>query len=358
MNVTFAPGPSEPYPKLKTFMDDVINHKVASMSHRSEDFKKLFQTTTAEIRELLGVPDDYHVWFVGSATAAMERILQNTVKNSSHHFVNGAFSDKFMKIAKQLGKNPTETRVDWGAGFYLETEKIPDEAEAIMITQNETSTGAMLPNEHIQTIKKSYPDKLLVVDIVSAMPHLELDFSSVDCAFFSIQKGLGLPSGLGVIIASPRAMAKAEKLHAEGENVGSFHSFVSLKNNADKFSTPETPNIIGIYLLHRTIQDIIVGDVQKTRLKLSSNAEKLYKLVNSHSKLSLQVTNPEFQSSTVIVAEVDGGSDSLIVFAKERGFVLGKGYKHQASTHIRIANFIAHDQYIDELIDIMNKWQG
>ena len=52
--------------------------------------------------------------------------------------------------------------------------------------------------------------RLLAVDAVSSLPYPDFDYTKLDSVFFSVQKGFGLPSGLGVWMANDKCLAKAE----------------------------------------------------------------------------------------------------------------------------------------------------
>lgn len=355
--IEFSPGPSQIYPKVPEFLDDAVADGVMSMSHRSSAFADLYKSVTDGLRDLLGVPDEYHIWFLGSATEAMERIIQNTVQQRSHHFVNGAFSERFSSIAAELGKLPSVFTVPWGEGYDLHDSIVPDGAELIAVTMNETSTGVAINPDAIAELHQRYPEKLLAVDIVSAVPHVVPDFSRLDCAFFSVQKGFGLPAGLGVLIASPHAMRRSERLRALGDSIGSYHSFAELSKHETKYNTPETPNVLGIYLLDRVTKDLLRRGPDGIRTALDVSAANTYTAIENHPLLSPAVVDTNFRSKTVVVAAVLGGSVGLIAYMKDRGFSIGAGYGQQKSTHVRIANFPAHLSYTEQLLNALRAYK-
>jgi phosphoserine aminotransferase len=145
MAVYLTPGPSQPYPGLRGFIEDAWTEDVMAISHRGSTFQSIYQRTDAALREIMDVPTNYSVLFVGSATEAMDRTIQGTVRRRSHHFVNGAFAEKWFEIAKALGKQPSVCRATAGHEFKTKDLMIPKDAELICLTQNETSTGSMFP---------------------------------------------------------------------------------------------------------------------------------------------------------------------------------------------------------------------
>ena len=64
------------------------------------------------------------------------------------------------------------------------------ETELICITQSETSAGTQVPLGDIYSLKRRDSDVLMALDIVSSVPYVDVDYTDVDCTFFSVQKGL------------------------------------------------------------------------------------------------------------------------------------------------------------------------
>lgn len=186
----FTPGPTQLFPTVKKHIQEALKTNVLLISHRSEEFKLIFKNTTNNLKKLLNIPKNYQIFFLSSATEAMERIIENCVEKESFHFVNGAFAKKFFEIAYQLKKMPKKIEVENGKGFDFEAVKIPQTIELICFTQNETSTGVALNPEKFYQFKKVFPNKLIAVDIVSSAPYINLDFNFLDLVFFRCKKGL------------------------------------------------------------------------------------------------------------------------------------------------------------------------
>src|SRR5664279_468830 len=136
MTKYLTPGPAQLYPELKQYLADAMDRDIPSISHRGKAFSDIYLQTETALRQLMDIPADYQIMFVGSATEAMERIMQSVVASRSHHFVSGAFSAKWLQIAQQLGKNPTATHVPDGHAFT--DLNVPSDVELVCITHNET----------------------------------------------------------------------------------------------------------------------------------------------------------------------------------------------------------------------------
>ena len=161
-------------------------------------------------------------------------------------------------------------------------ERIPAEMELIAVTHNETSMGVSLPLEYIHSLKAANPQALIVVDAVSSLPFPDFDYSTIDSAFFSVQKGFGLPAGLGVWMVNERCINVAEERLAKGASLGSYHTIPSLKAHAAKFQTPETPNVLAVFLLSKVIGDMLRVGIKRIRTETEYKAAILYKALQEH----------------------------------------------------------------------------
>ncbi|MBI4440408.1 aminotransferase class V-fold PLP-dependent enzyme [Candidatus Woesearchaeota archaeon] len=339
--IFFTPGPTQLYDFVPKYIEEGLSKYIFSISHRGKDFEEIFRNAVSSIRKLLNVPDNFHVFFLGSATEAMERIVENCAEKHSFHFVNGAFSERFFQTAAELKKEPEKIVAEVGKGFDFPNIRIPTNTELICLTQNETSTGVAVGLNEIYDIKRKNPDKLVAVDIVSSSPYVDIDYSLVDCAFFSVQKGFGMPAGLGVIIANEKCIEKSKKLMGKGCNIGSYHSFVSLLKYAEKNQTPETPNVMGIYLLGRVCDKLREIGIEKIREETEKKAEMIYDFFDNHPKYKPFVEDKSLRSKTVIAISVPN-SGEIIKRLSEHGFIVGSGYREFREKQIRIANFPAH----------------
>ena len=296
--INFTPGPSQLYFTAEDHVRQAFRDGIPSLSHRTKAFESIFREATEGVKTLLNIPSSFHVVFCGSATEIWERVGQNLVENHSHHLVNGAFSSRFYEVTKQLGKHPTQTQAEPGQGFP--NVHIPS-SELIAVTHNETSMGVSLPLDFIHGIKNKFPHALVVVDAVSSLPYPDFDYSKIDSVFFSVQKGFGLPAGLGVWIVNDACLAKAEHLLSKGISIGSYHSLPSLIELSRKNQTPETPNVLGIYLLSKIVQDLLRRGIQTIRRETDYKAAILYHTLNNHPHLKPFVQDDELKSKTVIV---------------------------------------------------------
>ena len=340
--IYYTPGPSELYPTVEKHLKAALEEQIPSISHRSRQSEGIVAEAYDNLRNLLAIPADYSIFFVASATEVWERLAQNCAEKHSFHLVNGSFSSRFAEYAAQLGKSASVHKVPFGQGFNLEAIEIPPESELIATIVNETSSGVWTDPEQISRLKNRYPNPLIAVDVVSAVPYAKVEVSAVDCLYFSVQKGFGLPAGLAVMAVSPRAIEKSGQINANGSITGSYHSFFSLEKYAKINQSPETPNLLGIYLLAKVAGDMLNYGIDKIREKTLKRAAELYDFFERSAWSSPFIGQSDWRSPTVIVADVNSGATSVVDALGKLGVVVGKGYGDFKESQIRIANFPTH----------------
>ncbi len=337
--VYFTAGPSQIYPTVPQHLQNAVRDGIISISHRGSQFTDIYAKMESGLRAVLEVPEDFHIFLFSSATEIWERMALNCVERESFHLVNGNFSQSFAEIAKRCGKQVGIHQVGDFEGFDMDQVVVPDSAELIAAIANESSTGVMTPPEDLYKLRHRYPDKLLVVDAVSALPTWRVDISQLDGLYFSVQKGFGLPAGLGVLILSPRMLERGLELERKGQFVGTYHRWSKLQETSLKKQTPATPNVLGIYLLAQVCADMAPA----MDALLHAHAEKfrlLSDFVAHHPMLDFAVQDARVRSNTVAVVDTKYPDVKAKMKDVERqGFVLGSGYGKFADRQMRISNF-------------------
>lgn len=355
--INFTPGPSQLYFTVEDHVRTAFRDGIPSLSHRSKQYEAIYKKAVDGLRELLGLPPNYHILFTGSANEIWERILQNLVEEKSFHFVNGSFSKRFYEIAQLLNKKPTKVEVEMEKGFDSNLI-IPDGMELIGITHNETSSGVCQPLDYMYGIRKQNPNALIAVDAVSSLPYPDFDYNQFDSVFFSVQKGFGLPAGLGVWMVNDKCIAKADQLLSKGISIGSFHSIPSLYSHAIKNQNPETPNVLGIYLLGQVVEDFVRRGIKSIRKETEYKAAILYQALNQHTVLKPFVKDTALQSKTVIVADCGEHTEKVAKALLVKGMQPGDGYGANKKTQLRFANFPTHSkEQFELLVDTLGEFK-
>ncbi len=355
--IYFTAGPSALYFTVEEHLRSAFKLQIPSISHRSKQFSQLYEETEELLRTLVGLPQDYHLFFTASATEVWERILQSCVQDYSLHLVNGAFSKRFYKIAQQLGLNPVSISAEPGSIVTPNHLEQAVEPELLAVTHNETSTGTHQPLEHLTHVRNRFPNTLIAVDVVSSFPQVDLPFEAIDSAYFSVQKCLGLPAGLGVWLLNKRCIDKALSVRTTSHTA--YHGIASLWEKYQKYQTPATPNVLCIYLLNRVLHDMLLKGIDRIRMEGRYKAAVLYQMLENHQVIQPFVEVPEWRSQTVIVGQGGSYVRGLLEYLEHHGLVLGKGYGDFKDQHLRIANFPTHSkEQVELLVDKINAYNG
>ncbi len=332
--ISFYPGPSRVNAKVPEYFYDAYMEGILSENHRSEAFMKLFKKTKKALKANLNIPSDYEIVFTSSATECWEIVAQSLTKHASLHVFNGAFGKKWCEYAGKLGIETHALSFDAEDTLPVKLLSPPELTDTICVTQNETSNGTQVSDVELTILRRQFPNHLIAVDATSSMAAMDLPFQMADVWFASVQKGFGLPSGMGIMVLSPAAVEKASAI-GENAHYNSLHFTVS---NSQKNQTPYTPNILSIYLLWRLMEDrkpiVEVGKKVKNRfldwMDFLPKFKSWTPLVENETVRSITVLT--MQAQPEIVAEV-------LEKAYEAGFTIGSGYGALKETTFRIANF-------------------
>ncbi|UFH56890.1 aminotransferase class V-fold PLP-dependent enzyme [Spirosoma sp. KNUC1025] len=353
----FTPGPAELYPTFHQHLQRAMDEQIGSISHRSQRFRDIYKFADEQLRTLLSIPKTHGIFFTGSASEVWERVLLNCVEHESFHLVNGSFSQKFFDYAGALRKHAHLLEKPFGEGFDAAEIDVPEYAELVCLTHNETSSGVQMRPAEMHKLKRKYPNKLFCVDTVSSAPYPDLDFSLIDSAFFSVQKAFGMPAGLGVWISSESCLQKAEYLlQNDTLTIGAHHTLPTLWKHYRTYETPATPNVLYIYLLGKIAEDFNRIGIDNLRRQTEEKARMLYKFLDSSDAYEPFVKQERHRSQTVIVATTKKPAAEVIATAKAANMIVGSGYGKFKESQIRIANFPAVSaEQVANLIDQLKK---
>lgn len=253
-NFLFVPGPTNvPDRILRSMM-------VAMEDHRSTKFPELSRGLFPELKRLFQCDEGEMFIFPTTGTGAWEASLANTLSPGDKVLAPrfGQFSHLWIDMMQRLGLEVEILDVEWGAGAPEDRIAAALKADrehrikGVMVVHNETATGV---TSDIAGVRRAMDEAkhpaLLYVDGVSSVGSIDFRFSEwgVDLAVTGSQKGLMMPAGLGIVCASPKALA-AEKT-AKCPRV--FFSFADMRRaNVDGYF-PYTPSLPLLYGLRESL---------------------------------------------------------------------------------------------------------
>jgi aspartate aminotransferase-like enzyme len=252
----FTPGPVEVSPKtLEAFSRPMIGH-------RGEPFKNLYRDIHPKLQTLFGTKQPVFL-STSSAWGVMEASIRNLVSKRVLCCMCGAFSDKWLDVAKRCGKEAEPLQVDWGKHVDpkdVDLALASGKFDTVTLIHNETSTGVMNPLPEICRTLAKYPDVVLIVDTVSSFSAMKIDMDAlgIDVMLTGAQKALALPPGFSLFSVSEKAFARAEKQ----KDRGYYFDFLEFKKQQADWMTPSTPSIGHIFALQSKLDEIFEEGLQ------------------------------------------------------------------------------------------------
>src|SRR5881392_846925 len=246
----FIPGPVEVSERtLAAFSRPMIGH-------RGEGFKSLYREIHPLLQGLFGTKQPVFL-STSSAWGVMEAAIRNVVRERVLCCMCGAFSDKWLDVARRCGKEAEALQVEWGKHIdqkAIDHELASGRFDAVTLIHNETSTGVMNPLPEICCTLAKYPDVTLVLDTVSSFSGVKIDMDAlgIDVMLTGAQKALALPPGFSLFSVSGKAFSRAERI----PNRGFYFDFLEFKKQQAEWMTPSTPSIGHMHALESKLEEI------------------------------------------------------------------------------------------------------
>ena len=335
----FIPGPIEVRP-------DILQAQTAPMiGHRGKAFETLFGRIQDKLRQVFYTRQRVFL-STSSGTGLWEGAARNCVSDDAERgvlaTVCGAFSERWADVFECNGKTATRIVVEQGKAIKpgMVRQAIldhPQPFDAVAIVHNETSTGVMNPLEEIvAVVKQTSPDTLILVDAVSSLAGVKIDFESLglDVLLTSSQKCFGLPPGLAFAAVSDRAMERAKTV----KNRGYYFDFVELDKFLVKNNTPATPAISLMYALDRQLDDMLAESLDARFARHARMAAMTREWAQARGFALFP--EPGYESPTVTCAVNSRNADigALNKYLATQGLHISDGYGELKGKTFRIAH--------------------
>jgi len=291
--------------------------------------------------------------YPSSGTGAWEAAISNTLNLGDKVLMSrfGQFSLLWVDMAQRLGLDVTVFDEEWGTGVPVEkyAEALAadknHEIKAVFATHNETATGV---TSNIAALRKALNDAkhpaLLFVDGVSSVGCIDfrMDEWGVDCCVSGSQKGFMLPTGLGILAVSNKAL-DAHKSSKIQRCYFSFEDMIKANDTGYFPYTPATQLLRGL----RASLDLLLGEgLDNVFARHHRLAEGVRKAVAAWN-LKLCAKDPKWYSDTVSAILVPEGIDSAQVVKTafyRYNLSLGVGLNKVAGKVFRIGHLGALDE--------------
>ena len=242
----FSAGPAVlPLPVLEQAQRELLSlpgvgMSVMEISHRSRTFEEIVKQAEAGIRELLGLPENYHVLFLqGGASLQFSMVPLNFLPHdgSADYILTGSWGKKAVKEAKKSGTvNVAATMADGGFTRVPAADeiKLDPRAAYVHITTNETIEGVEWKQE------PEVGDVPLIADASSDILSHPIPVEKYALIYAGAQKNMG-PSGVTLVIIRDDLLKRIPD---------GLPAMLDYRTHVNDKSLYNTPNTWGIYILN------------------------------------------------------------------------------------------------------------
>lgn len=349
----FCAGPAAlPEEVLRHAREEILDYQgrglsVMEMSHRSEAFMAIAEQAEKDLRELLGIGDDYAVLFTqGGASQQFAMAPLNLLAGAGKaDYINtGQWSGKAIKEARRFcDVNVAASSEDTGFTTVppQETWNLSSDAAYVHYTPNETIGG--LEFSFIPEV-----DKPLVADMSSTILSRPLDVSKYGVIYAGAQKNIG-PAGITVVIVRRDLLGRASP---EVPAMMNYQTF------ADSDSMYNTPPTYAWYLSGLVFQWLKKqGGLEEIGRRNQRKAEKLYGYIDDSSFYSNPVEPHSRSWMNVPFVLADDSLDKTFLSESEQAGLLNlKGHRSVGGMRASIYNAVP-EEAIDALIDFMKDFE-
>ena len=353
---TLNPGPAQINRRIIEHCVSV-GQKLTDLAGQPEACREAALAVENLLRKYLNIPKTYSIFFTGSATQAMEQIVESLDVDFGIVGVKGAFGERMLSVARAYGTGRVKSvRLRWGEGENSQIQsiasemlsKLPamslkrsDRSVGFFITGHETSTavqtdvGALIRaiRERVRKPSKIKRKRtaddpfLFVVDGTSEFGFVRREWREIDVYFGSVQKFMGCPAGLGVLIVSPKAMELARSRDRERSPEDALLAYRTFSMMEEEQFRGHYHNLRGILQLGEALKDYLErGGLRAIQKETERKMRLVQEAVSASPHLAQAVVNDKDRSG--VLAHILG-VDIEVARLRERledHVTLGNGY--------------------------------
>ena len=349
--LNFYAGPSTlPVEVLEELKNNIADYhgegySIVEASHRGKVYDNLHNETVSLLKELMGIPDNYSVLFLGGgATLQFSMVPMNMLSaGKTADYVNsGAWGGKAVKDAGKIGK----VNVLWDgkesnyATLPAPSEVKPsDDSAYVHITSNETIGGLQW---------KDWPsigDTPLVADMSSDILSRPVPVEKFALIYAGAQKNLG-PAGATIVIVRDDVWKNAP---------GDLTAYLSYKTHAEKnslYNTPPVFSIWGINLVLKWIKEM--GGASAMAERAEKKSQLLYKAMEESDGFYRCPVDPNYRSTMNVVFRLPSEEleAQFIKEAETQGMLGLKGHRSVGGCRASVYNSLLPKD-VEALVDFM-----
>jgi phosphoserine aminotransferase len=350
----FGAGPAMlPEPVLKQAQEELLNWQGTGMSvleigHRTDEFVELLKNAEQSLRELLSIPQNYRILFLGGAARTQFAMIPMNLLSAQQqggYIVSGIWSQMALQEAQRLKKAycVASTEAQNFIDIPEPTElQLRDDSAYVYYTPNETVNGVRFP--YIPKLKNSP----LIADMTSCLLSEPIDVRQYDLIFAGAQKNIA-NAGLTLVII------KEDLLERVANPI--VPTMLDYKIQIEHGSLYATPPVFNCYMAAKMFDWIKgQGGVEALYTENCRKAAKLYQYIDSTDFYTTPVAPQARSIMNVCFALKNKQLDaSFLQKATQRGLSALKGHRIVGGMRASLYNAMPMSG-VDALIDFMDEF--
>lgn len=329
---------------LKDFKGTGIS--VLSVSHRSKEWEAVMEECRSLWKELLHIPDDYEVLFLGGgASLQFLYVAMNFLEHKAAYLETGVWAKKALKEAKGLGEAyAIASSADKNYTYIPKDYKIPEDIDYFHITTNNTIYGTEIKED----IDCPVP---LIADMSSDIMSRPIDISKYTLIYGGAQKNVG-PAGTIFAIVRKDALGKVSRY---------IPTMLDYRTHIEKESMFNTPPVFSIFVMNETLKWLKgIGGVEAIQKANQEKADILYNEIDRNSMFVGTAAKKDRSLMNVCFVMAPGHEDlqdEFMAFAKEHGMVGIKGHRSVGGFRASIYNACKKED-VEALVACMQEFES
>lgn len=318
---------------------------ILEISHRSKDFQAIIDEAVDLFKELLSIPEGYHVLFLGGgASTQFCMIPYNLMNKSAAYLETGVWAKKAIKEAKLFGEvKVVGSSADKNFSYIPKNYEIPADADYFHITTNNTIYGTEIHEDPNSPVP-------MIADMSSDILSRPVDVSKYAIIYGGAQKNAG-PAGVTFVIIREDILGKVER---------TIPSMLNYKIHIENGSMFNTPPCLPIFTVKETLK--WVKELGGVAAMKKLNAEKANLLYNAIDNSKMFVGTAEKESRSVMnicfvmKEQYKEKEADFIAFAQGKGMIGLKGHRSVGGFRASIYNAMPKES-VEALIEVMHEFE-
>ena len=289
---------------------------ILSISHRTPEFDNVMSEAKSLFKELLNIPDNYHIFFVGGgASTQFFHIPANFLGKKAGYVNTGVWTKKAIKEAKKFGEvEVVATSEDKNFNYIPKGFAIPEDLDYLYICANNTIYGT----EYKCDIDSPVP---LFADMSSDILSRPVDVEKYALIYGGAQKNLA-PAGVTFVIVRDDMLQKV---------VRDLPTMVNVNTHVENNSMFNTPPVFPIYVLRETLKWMKAeGGLDAIYQRNLAKAKLLYDEIDRNPLFRGTVEKEDRSLMNICFVMAEGKEDlapAFMEYAKSKGMVGIKGHR-------------------------------